>query len=102
MNAISSELPASGRRTFSVDITVRTMLIASALIAAGWAFVSVRPAILTLFPSLFSALVPAPVVALVQRRTKPGRGAAATIVVLGLVALAILFLFVLMSPIVSE
>jgi predicted PurR-regulated permease PerM len=102
MNAISSELPASGRRTFSVDITVRTMLIASALIAAGWAFVSVRTSILTLFLSLFSALVLDPVVALVQRRTKLGRGAAATIVVLGLVALAILFLFVLMSPIVSE
>jgi predicted PurR-regulated permease PerM len=102
VHAITSEPPTSGKRTFSVDLTVRTMLIASALIAAGWAFVSIRTAVLTLFLSLFSALVLDPVVALVQRRTKLGRGAAATIVVLGLVGLAILFLFVLLSPFVRE
>jgi predicted PurR-regulated permease PerM len=102
VHAITSEPPTSGKRTLSVDLTVRTMLIASALIAAGWAFVSIRTAILTLFLSLFSALVLDPVVALVQRRTKLGRGAAATIIVLGLVGLAILFLFVVLSPLVRE
>jgi predicted PurR-regulated permease PerM len=101
VHAISSE-PVDGRRSFSIDITVRTMLIASALIAAGWAVVSVRTSILTLFLSLFAALVLDPVVALVQRRLKLGRGAAATVVVLGLVGLALLFLFVLISPFVRE
>jgi predicted PurR-regulated permease PerM len=102
VHAISSEPAVQSRRSFSVDITVRTMLIASALIAAAWAIVSVRTSILTLFLSLFAALVLDPVVALVQRRLKLGRGAAATIVVLGLVGLAILFLFVLISPFVRE
>ncbi len=102
MDAISSDTPTSGRRAFSIDITVRTMLIASALIAAGWAIVSVRTSILTLFLSLFSALVLDPVVELVQRRLKLGRGAAATIVVLGIVGFALLFIFVLLSPFVRE
>jgi predicted PurR-regulated permease PerM len=101
VNTISSEAP-TGRRAFSIDITVRTMLIASALIAAAWAVVSVRTSILTLFLSLFAALVLDPVVDLVQRRLKLGRGAAATFVVLGLVGLALLFLFVLISPFVRE
>jgi predicted PurR-regulated permease PerM len=102
VDAILSDAPKRDRPALSIDITVRTMLIASALIAAGWAFVSVRTSILTLFFSLFAALVLDPVVALVQRRLKLGRGPAATIVVLGLVAFAILFLFVLISPIVRE
>jgi predicted PurR-regulated permease PerM len=102
VDAISSDTPTSGRRAFNIDITVRTMLIASALIAAGWAIVSVRTSILTLFLSLFSALVLDPVVELVQRRLKLGRGAAATIVVLGIVGFALLFIFVLLSPFVRE
>jgi predicted PurR-regulated permease PerM len=85
----------------SVTITVRTMLVASAFIAVAWAFVAVRTSILTLFFALFSALVLDPVVELVQRKLKRGRGAAAVIVVLGIVALGLVATFVLLSPFVN-
>ena len=55
---------------------------------------------LALFFSLFSALVLDPVVGLVQRKLNLGRGVSATIV-LGIVALTIVFLFILVSPLVS-
>ena len=45
--------------------------------------------VLTLFLALFSALVLEPVVALVQRELKLGRGPAAPIVVFGVVAFAL-------------
>jgi predicted PurR-regulated permease PerM len=62
----------------------------------------VRTAVLTLFLSLFAALVLDPVVTLAQRRLKLGRGATATIVVLSLVALSIGFLLVLLAPFVNS
>jgi predicted PurR-regulated permease PerM len=90
------------RRALSVTITVRTMLVAATVIAVAWAFVSVRTAVLTLFLSLFAALVLDPVVTLAQRRLKLGRGATATIIVLSLVALSIGFLLVLLAPFVNS
>jgi predicted PurR-regulated permease PerM len=92
--------PARGR-ALPVNITVRTMLIASAFLAVAWALVSVRTSILTLFLSLFAALVLEPVVGLLQRKTNLGRGVSAVIVVLGLVALALVFTFVLLAPFVD-
>jgi predicted PurR-regulated permease PerM len=95
-NATASAPPR--RRTLSVNITVRTMLIAVALVATGWAVVSVRTSVLTLFLALFAALVLEPVVTLLQRHSNLGRGASALVVVLGIVAVAILIALVLLAP----
>lgn len=90
------------RRPLPVSITVRTMLVATAILAVVWAFVSVRTSVLTLFLALFSALVLEPVVVLAQRKLHLGRGAAALIVVLGLVVLGIVAALLLLAPFVSS
>lgn len=77
------------------------MLIAGAFVLAAFAFAAVRISILTLFLALFSALVLDPVVELVQRKLHLGRGPAALIVVLGVVAFAILAAFLLIAPFVD-
>jgi predicted PurR-regulated permease PerM len=93
--------PSHGRRPLSIDITVRTMLVAAAIVGVVWAFVAVRSAVLTLFLALFSALVLDPVVDLVQHKRRLGRGPAALIVVLGLVVVLIFSAVVLISPFVN-
>ena len=57
---------------------------------------------LTLFLALFSALVLEPVVRLMQRHSRFGRGACATILVLGLTALAVLFGLLLLIPLADS
>jgi predicted PurR-regulated permease PerM len=96
----SGSLP-TGRRAFSITITTKTMFVAAAFIAVGWALVSIRTSLLTLFLALFSALVLDPVVALVQRKLHVGRGLAAIIVVLGLVAVGIVCALILIAPFVE-
>ena len=96
----SGSLPA-GRRALGVNITVRTLLVAAAFIALGWAFVSIRATVLTLFFALFAAFVLDPVVRELQSRIGLGRGATATIVVLGLVVLGVVIAFLLISPFVE-
>jgi hypothetical protein len=91
-----------GRRSLSVSITFRTLLLAATLVFVGWAFVSVRTAILTLFLALFVALVLEPVVALLERKSRFGRGASSTIVVLSLVAFAIVAAILLIAPFVES
>jgi predicted PurR-regulated permease PerM len=101
VDANASGSPPPGARAISVTITARTMLVAAAIVAVGWAFVSVRTSVLALFFSLFAALVLDPVVALAQRRLGVGRGPAALIVVLGVTALAIVAAIVLVAPFVT-
>jgi predicted PurR-regulated permease PerM len=97
-----ASVPApAGPRTLSVTLTVRTMLIALAFVFVAWSVISVREAALTLFFALFAALVLEPVVAVVQRRINRGRGASATLVVLGLLVLAILIAVILVAPFVD-
>jgi predicted PurR-regulated permease PerM len=91
-----------GRRSLSVSITFRTLLLAATLVFVGWAFVSVRTAILTLFLALFVALVLEPVVALLERKSRFGRGASSTIVVLSLVAFSIVAAILLIAPFVES
>jgi predicted PurR-regulated permease PerM len=93
--------PTQRRNALDVTITVRTLLVVAAFIAVGWAFVSVRSSVLTLFFALFAALVLDPVVELVQRKLKVGRGVSATIVVLGIVVLVIVVALVLVAPLVD-
>ena len=94
--------PSTGRRALSITITAQTMFVAAAFVVVAWAFVAVRTSVLALFLALFSALVLEPVVALVQRKLHLGRGPAALIVVLGLVAFALVAAFVLIEPFVNE
>jgi predicted PurR-regulated permease PerM len=101
VHANATGAPNAGAKRLAVTITVRTMFIAAAIIAAGWAFVSVRTSVLTLFFALFAALVLDPVVALLQRRFRLGRGASALIVVLSLVAFALVVAFILIAPFVN-
>lgn len=77
------------------------MFLIAAFVAAFWAVAFVREAILSLFFALFAAFVLDPVIALVQRKLKIGRGPAATLVVLGLVVAAIVVLALLLSPFVT-
>jgi predicted PurR-regulated permease PerM len=96
--------PASAarpKRALPVNLTVRTLLVIAAFVALAWALVFVRTAVLTIFFALFAALVLEPVVTLVQRRFKWGRGLTATVVVLGIVVLALVFLAVLLAPLVD-
>jgi predicted PurR-regulated permease PerM len=88
-------------RPFDVTITLRTMLVAAAVVAVAWAFVVVRAAFLMLFLSLFAALVLDPVVRLAVRKLRLSRGAAATIIVLGIAGLGLVFVTVLVAPLVD-
>ena len=93
---------AHARQPFSISITFRTLLLAATIVFVAWAFVVVRTAILTLFLALFVALVLEPVVSLLERKTRFGRGASSTIVVLGLVAFAIVAAILLIAPFVES
>jgi predicted PurR-regulated permease PerM len=97
----SGEAAPAPRRPLKVAIAVGTLLIASAFVLGFWALVSVRTSVLTLFFALFAALVLEPVVALMQRKLKMGRGAAATTLVLGLVVLGVVIALLLISPFVN-
>ena len=74
------------------------MLLIVAIAGLAWAFVYIREAVMTLFLSLFLALVLEPVVRLMQRKLPLGRGACATTLILGLTALAVVFTLLLLSP----
>ena len=86
----------------SINLTVRTMLLVAAIVGLAWAFVYIREAVLTLFLALFVALVLEPVVRLMQRHTRFGRGACATTLVLGLTALSVVFVLLLLSPLAGS
>jgi predicted PurR-regulated permease PerM len=97
----NATVPAQPTKRALVTITARSMFVAAAIVAVVWAFVSVRDAVLTLFLALFSALVLEPVVTLMQRKLKLGRGGSAVLVVLGLTALGVVIAFVLINPFVD-
>jgi predicted PurR-regulated permease PerM len=101
--AISGSDPApKGSRPLSVNLTVRTMLLVAAIVALAVAFVTIREAVMTLFLALFAALVLEPVVRLMQRHSRFGRGASATILVLSITALAVLFCLLLLIPLADS
>jgi predicted PurR-regulated permease PerM len=85
----------------NVSITLKTMLVVTAIVALAWVFVYVRVVMLSLFLALFGALVLEPVVRLIERKLSLTRGRAATFLVLGLVVVAIVLLGFLLAPVVS-
>jgi predicted PurR-regulated permease PerM len=88
-------------RALNVNITVKTMLVVTAIVALAWAFIYVRAVMLSLFLALFGALVLEPVVRLMERKLSLSRGRAATFLVLGLVLLVIVILGFLLAPVVN-
>jgi predicted PurR-regulated permease PerM len=103
MSEVAAPVPAPpARRALSVNLTVRTLLLVSAVAALAWAFVSIRDAMLTVFLALFAALVLEPVVRLMERHLPFGRGACATILVLGLLTVTIVFILLLLAPLAGS
>jgi len=82
----------------SVSFTVRTVLFVTAIVGLVAAFVYIKEAVLTLFLALFAAFVLEPVVRLMMRKTRLGRGAAATILVLSLTALGVIAALLVVAP----
>ena len=78
------------------------MLLVAAIVGLASAFVHIPEAILTLVLALFFALVLEPVVRGMQRKLPLGRGACATTLVLGLVALGVVFTLLLLSPLAGQ
>src|SRR4051794_35885439 len=93
--------PTSSARARTIGITIPTLVVVAAFAGFVWALIAVRSTVLTLFFALFAALVLEPVVRLTQRKLKLGRGAAASIVVLGLVAVGLVIAFILIAPFVD-
>src|SRR6478735_7906180 len=94
--------PTERSSALSINLTVKTMLLVAVIVGLAWAFVYIREAGMTLFLSLFFALVPEPVVRLMQRPTRFGRGACATTLILGLTALSVVFVLLLLSPLAGS
>ena len=95
--------PPLPSRALSVNLTVRTMLLVAAIVGLAWAFVYIREAVMTLFLALFGALVLEPVIRLMQRHTRLGRGACATTLILGLIAARrIVFVLLLLAPLAGS
>ena len=86
----------------NVNLTVRTLLMVAAIAALAWAFVTIREAVMTLFLALFSALVLEPVVRLMQRHLPLERGATVTVLVLGLIVVAVVFVLLLLAPLAGS
>jgi predicted PurR-regulated permease PerM len=94
--------PPKASRALTVNLTVRTMLLVTAIVGLAWAFVYIREALLTLFLALFFALVLEPVVRLMHRHLPMGRGACATVLILGLVALGVVLSLLLLAPLAGD
>ena len=71
------------------------------LVALTWSLVQVGGTLLIIFVSIFLAIVLAPVVEVTARRLNLGRGAASTLVVLGLSAVVVLLLLIVAAPLIE-
>ena len=85
----------------SISISARTILIFVGLVALTWAFVAVGGVLLVIFVSIFLAVVLSPVVDAAGQKFNLGRGAASSLVVLGLAVLATVLMLIALSPLVD-
>lgn len=102
--------PATGEQTpavipagpsVSISISARTILIFVGLVTLTWALVAVGGTLLVIFVAVFLAMVLSPVVDAAAARFSLGRGAASTLVVLGLAVLVGLLLLIAVAPLVD-
>src|SRR6476660_6478065 len=73
------------RRELAVSISVRTILMAAVVIAAGAALASIKSVLLLLFVSIFSVAVLSPVATAMERRLGWSRRACAMVLVVAIV-----------------
>jgi predicted PurR-regulated permease PerM len=85
----------------SISIAPRTILIFVGLVTLTWALVAVGGTLLVIFVSIFLAVVLSPVVDAAARKFNLGRGAASSLVVLGLAVLVVVLLMIALSPVVD-
>jgi predicted PurR-regulated permease PerM len=90
--------PRSG---MSITIAPQTILIFVGLATLTWAIVSVGGTLLVIFVAVFLAMVLSPVVDAAAKRWNLGRGAASSLVVLGLAVLVVVLLLITLAPLVD-
>jgi predicted PurR-regulated permease PerM len=91
-----------GVKRVTIEIPLRTILLVALVVAVAAALVSIAEALLLVFVGIFLALVFDLPVRTMMRRTGLGRGTAATIVVLGVVAIVAVGALLLLVPILSS
>jgi predicted PurR-regulated permease PerM len=92
----------TGGRSLQINVTFRTLLLLVGLFLFTWAVISIRETLLVVSVGVFLGLVFERPVRLVQRKTRLGRGLAATVTVLGALALATLLCLVLAIPMLQS
>ena len=86
------------RAGMSITIAPQTILIFVGLATLTWAIVSVGGTLLVIFVAIFLAMVLSPVVDAASQRLNLGRGAASSLVVLGLGVLVVVLLLIALAP----
>jgi predicted PurR-regulated permease PerM len=92
----------TGRGPLQVIITFKTLLLAVALFLLTWAVVSIRDTLLIVAVGVFLGLVLEGPVRLMERKTRLGRGMAATVVVIGALVVVTLLGLVLLKPLLES
>jgi predicted PurR-regulated permease PerM len=95
----SSGGTTTGRDEVEVSLSIRTILLVAAAVAAAWALVSVANVLLVIFVSIFSVAVLLPVVEAMERRLGWSRARCSTLLVLGIVIVIGALLLVLVQAI---
>ena len=85
----------------TISISAKTIVLFVGLVALTWSFVVVGGTLLVIFVSIFLAIVLSPVVDAAAKRFNLGRGAASSLVVLGLAAVVAVLLLVAISPLID-
>jgi len=97
------DVPASGppRRRVEITVSFRTLAFVLAVVGLAFALASIGSALLLLFVALFLSIVLDPLVTGFERRLRAPRGLAATVVVLGVVALVGLLVATVAVPLID-
>ena len=88
-------------RPQQIVITFKTLLLAVALFLLTWAVVSIRETFVVVVVGIFLGLVFEGPVRLVERKTRLGRGMAATVTVIGALVVLTLLGLVLLKPLLE-
>jgi predicted PurR-regulated permease PerM len=89
------------RRRVEITVSFRTLAFVLAVVALAFALASIGDALLLLFVALFLSLVLDPLVTGLARKLRAPRGVAATVVVLGVVALVGLLVATVAVPLID-
>ena len=84
-----------------IVITFKTLLLAIALFLLTWAVVSIRDTFVVVLVGVFLGLVFEGPVRLIERKTRLGRGMAATVTVIGALVVLTLLGLVLLKPLLE-